>query len=97
MESEIPVEKNKPRKFYAASTYPSEDYGVDIRDDTAKPYNKIHISSADLRLQMIEISRHSSVRVNARRWTERLRFLELRSITGSQTLRTTTSKVSALN
>ena len=86
MEPKVLAHDATPRRFYAASTYPSEDYGVDIKDDTAKPYNKIHPSSMSLRRQMVEIARHSSVRVNARRWIERLRFLKLESDNGSDPL-----------
>ena len=65
------------RRFWAASTYPSEDFKIDEKDDRSKPLNKIHASSKAFRDQILQIANHSFVRTSSRQWAARLRFLEV--------------------
>ena len=63
--------------FWAASTYPSEDFKIDEKDDSSKPINKIHPSSEAFRDQMVQIAKHAYARTESRMWASSLRFLEI--------------------
>ena len=76
-------EETEERIFWAASTYPSEDYKADEKDDASKPINKIHASSELFREQMLQIAQHSYVRTASRSWASNLRLLEARRNHGS--------------
>ncbi|MCJ1329287.1 hypothetical protein MMC10_005966 [Thelotrema lepadinum] len=69
----------KDRVFWAASTYPSEDFRIDAKDDSSKPINKIHTSPKAFRDQMVQIAAHAYARTTSRKWAAHLRFLEIQS------------------
>ena len=72
------------RIFWAASTYSSENYQIDPKDDTSKPFNKIHDSSERFLQQMVELVRYSSIRTTSREWAKNLRFLEIQQAFGTR-------------
>ena len=69
----------KDRVFWAASTYPSEDFEISERDDSSQPINKIHSSPEALRDQMVQIAKHAYARAASRLWASSLRLLETQS------------------
>ena len=62
---------------YAARPYPSEDYGVDSKDDTSKPFNRIHQTPERFRQQLVELASRSFVRTSTPETVRNLRFLSV--------------------
>lgn len=57
----------------------AEQDSVATKDDTARTFGDIHLSSEKMRHQMIEISQYGSRRTAARQWMDNMRFIVIDS------------------